>query len=170
MSCQPLCLMRSISENIAFTSSTWSVTMSQNPARSLGVMGNGSSSACVYRGNIHRIFISGICMKKKAIKLKYSREIYLWWDMGYINCAVWESNLLRLTERHNYTTCKEKVHEWAFKPFPPSPKMAKITLLPKDLWKLLIYSFSMTGINGRFWRKLNFSLCFTFLRISPLIM
>ena len=27
-----------------------------------------------------------------------------------------------------------------------------------------------TDINGRFWRKLNFSLCFTFLRISSVIM
>ncbi len=56
------------------------------------------------------------------------------------------------------------------KPFTPSPKMAKITPLPEHLWKLFIYTFSMTDINGRFWRKQFFSLSFTFLRISPLIM
>ena len=45
----PLRRMRSMSLNMVWTSSTWILTMSQNPTRSLGMMGNGSASSRSYK-------------------------------------------------------------------------------------------------------------------------
>ena len=49
----PLRRMRSMSLNMVWTSSTWILTMSQNPTKSLGMMGNGSASSRSYKHRKH---------------------------------------------------------------------------------------------------------------------